>query len=431
MIKLYDEIASVNNLGDVRYDRDQKYMTEKDKERARDNIGIGEAVKRELEEVLFANLPIDAKTLRFSFGDLEYNPTTAPDVNGVSPKGAHNGTWTKLTTRNANIWDYTVPGNTLSKEWNGGINENGNCWADVEKNPIKIINSNLDGITVMDRFLQRSYAITEIWKLDVSGVTGSTAFLFSQLRNCTVFPDVLDFTNNTSSDWSTGMFQRCDKMKVAPKLLTEGAHSSPAVVMFGGCFSLQYVPYFNMSYITQLQNFMMHCFSLTNDSIAELDFSELPASCTDANHAFAGLNQLDTIPPSLPLSQFVNLDGFGDVDSAASGYDDYPPSYTSFKTLPNMNLTVATNVKYAFDGNLNLQVIPEIICPAVTNVECMFANCKNIEAGMLRLYSYLKSLGSQIKKHDNCFTNCGIDTESGKIERRYIPQSWGGDGPEE
>ena len=163
MIKKFSEEASINNIGSVQYDRPQKYMSEKDKAQARDNIGIGEVVKRELEEVMFANLPIAEKTLRFSFGDLEYDPTTAPDVNGISPKGVHNGTWTKLTTRNANIWDYTVPGNTLSKEWNGGTNVNGNCWADVEKNPIKIINSNLTGITVMDRFLQRSYAITEIW----------------------------------------------------------------------------------------------------------------------------------------------------------------------------------------------------------------------------------------------------------------------------
>lgn len=430
MIKKFSEEASINNLGSVQYDRTQKYMSEKDKAQARENIGLGDVIKHELEEILFANLPIAEKTLRFSFGDMNYDPTTAPSVGTVSPKGAHNGTWTKLTTHNSNIWDYTVAGNSLSKEWNGGTAVDGNCFNDVENNPIKIINSDLTGITVIDRFLQRSYGITEIWKLDVSNVTGSTAYLFSQLRNCEVFPDTIDFSNNTSSDWFMGCFQACFKMKRAPKLITTGAHTSDGAFAFAHCHALSYIPYFDMSFLTQMNNFMVDCYSLTNDSISELDFSEIPDAVTRGDLLFGGITHLDTLPTGFQISKFTVVEGLGYVDIALPSYDAFPPSYASFKYLPDLTIN-ADSIADIFRGNLNLKVIPNITAPNITTCANAFRDCKNIEAGMLRLYSYLKSLGAQITDHTGCFENCGIDTESGRIERKYIPQSWGGDGPEE
>lgn len=48
MIKKFSEEASINNFGSVQYDREQSYMSDKDKKRACDNLGVASTI--ELEE---------------------------------------------------------------------------------------------------------------------------------------------------------------------------------------------------------------------------------------------------------------------------------------------------------------------------------------------------------------------------------------------
>lgn len=63
----------------------------------------------------------------------------------------------------------------------------------------------------------------------------------------------------------------------------------------------------------------------------------------------------------------------------------------------------------------------------LTDVETMFANCRNIESGILSMYNRLSSI-STITSHTNCFANCGADTVTGAAELAQIPASWGGTG---
>lgn len=451
MIKLYDEIASVNNLGDVRYDRDQKYLTQKDKERARDNIGIGETVKRELEEVLFANLPIAEKTIRFSFGDLSYSPLE--DTTNTKISGAHNGTWKKKNTSAANIWDYTVEGTSMATEFGAGNTTNTGAFYD-EKNPVKVLLVDFTGITDVSRIFQSCVSIIELpTEFDISGMTDAR-FAFSNLWSCYKYPEVLDFSGtNYSVAGVQGMFQNNFQMKKHPKIVLK-----PEVKLFGnffaGCASLVDAD-IDCTNLTTLPKTFAGCMSLTHVNLHSTE------SCTNCGSIFAVCAELlpenieglilSTVTDAHGIfencwpffeANLIIPDGSGRTLSSYDALGLHPEvigSYipvkpNKFATLPEsfVTLPAATNISGYFAYNTNLKVIPDFRnAPVITNVSNMFIGDENVELGMLRAYSYFKSLGTQITNHTNCFTDCGINTQTGMLERQYIPQSWGGDGPEE
>jgi hypothetical protein len=451
MIKKFSEEASINNLGSVQYDREQKYMSEKDKAQARDNIGIGEVVKRELEEVMFANLPIAEKTIRFSFGDLSYSPLE--DTTNTKIAGAHNGTWKKKNTSAANIWDYTVTGTTMASEFGAGNTTNTGAFYDY-KNPVKVLLVDFTGITDVSRIFQSCVSIVELpTEFDISSMADAR-FAFSNLWNCSKYPEVLDFSgDNYNVSGVQGMFQNNFLMKKHPKIILKSGVKLLGN-FFAGCASLTDAD-IDCTNITTLAKTFAGCLSLTHVNLHSTE------SCTKCGSIFATCAEL--LPENIEGASFgvatesngmfencwpffeANLiipDGSGRTLSSFDALGLHPEAIGSyipvkpnrFIEIPNsfVNLPAATKISNFFAYNTNLKVIPDFRnAPAITDVHDIFLGCENVEIGMLRAYSYFKSLGAQITNHTNCFKDCGINTQTGMLERKYIPQSWGGDGPEE
>lgn len=453
MIKKFSEEASINNFGSVQYDRDQKYMSEKDKAQARDNIGIGETVKRELEEVMFSNLPIAENTIRFSFGDLSYSPLE--DTTNTKIAGAHNGTWKKKNTSVANIWDYTVEGTSMASEFGAGNTTGTGAFYDY-KNPVKVLLVDFTDITDASRLFQSCVAITELPnEFDISGMTDAR-FAFSNLWRCTKYPEVLDFSGEDYNVAAVqGMFQNNFLMKKHPRIILKSG-----VKLFGnffaGCMSLSEAD-IDCTNLTTLSKAFAGCMSLTHVNLHAM------TNCTNCASMFATCSEL--LPENIEGASFSSVTDASDMfedcwpfleanlvipdgsGRTLSSYDagGLKPETSAvgtfllvkpnkFTEIPNsfVNLPLATKVNGFFAYNPNLKVIPDFRnAPSIKDVHNMFVGDKNVEIGMLRAYSYFKSLGAQITNHANCFTDCGINTQTGMLERKYIPQSWGGDGPEE
>ena len=68
---------------------------------------------KDMEEMFLVNLPIAAKTLRFEFSKMDYDPTVA----GVGS----NGTWKKLVAKFHNVWDWTNEATDWSESFKGAF----------------------------------------------------------------------------------------------------------------------------------------------------------------------------------------------------------------------------------------------------------------------------------------------------------------------
>lgn len=420
MIKKFSEEASINNLGSVQYDREQKYMSEKDRAQARDNIGIGEVVKTELEEILFANLPITQNSIRVSFSDKDYDPN---DDERKSSFAKMTGTWTKCRTSSANIWDYVHDKTSWENVFYDGTNvENAkHGWFGLPGNFVKIISTDFTGVTSFSRTFSMCHYLTELWSFNNDLTVSNVSYNLTFNKNTYLekVPDFLDFSNGTAV---TRLFQTCISLRKVKEIVFPSIVGGSNAIngTFFGCKSLTTVekPIDLHNITTHLENFVAGCVSLTH-----LEFINQPENLI-LEWAFAGCQSLTSL---IQINSKV-----ANAFATYSGYVNAQEQYImKIPEFPNYDFSETTKLQQMCQNNEQLKVIPELNCPNVTNVQNLFKNCVNVEAGMLRAYTYFKSLGNQITSHGECFTNCGINTESGRIERKYIPQSWGGDGPEE
>lgn len=439
MIKKFSEEASINNLGSVQYDRPQKYMTQKDKDQACENIGLGSSLARNLEEVLFANLPIDSSTLRFSFGNMDYDPTKDTDVaskhnttdraGGGTPAG-YGGTWKKLNTYFSNVWDYTYLDNTLLNEF-----DNGNFgyedpvatrfWTDATNNPIKIIAANTAGCVSFKRAFQGIWALTEIWDMDLSDAS-EASMAFSYCKNLKKIPKTIDISASTNS---IALFQYCFSLENIENIILNTTNNNSLQNFCLGCISLKSIKSeLDMSHITSLASAFCLCHSLTELSIKANSTSNV----TNFKYSFATCN-------NLPLSIMnVNTDSgtdfsamfAGHVSMKSSGHVIYEATVpmNTLVELPSLNLVNATTLEFAFNNCKYLEYIDSNKLNSLktgANLKEMFLDSTNVKIGLLSTYNLLSTKSPS--NNVDTFTNCGVNTESGRLERSFIPQSWGGD----
>lgn len=443
MIKKFSEEASINNLGSVQYDRSQKYMTQKDKDQACENIGLGSSIAKNLEEVVFANIPIDSSTLRFSFGDLNYDPTTDTAVasahnqtdrpGGGTPKG-YGGTWKKLNTYYTNIWDYTYSDDTLLREFDNGnfslaTMDATRFWNDVEKNPIKIIASNTAGCTNFKGAFQGIWALTEVWELDTSSAT-NVAFLFQYCKNLVRVPRVLDFSSIVSAgNTAVSVFSWCsnleeinqvifpddDSLYVDMQLFAKGCVSlksinkpincksvTNALYSFGGCVSLGHLVLENTGRVT--------------------DFSSAFTACKNLPFEF-----FDTLDTSAATKMTNICSGYAYQNSSGVSIWEITVKMNNITAIPSFDFTKSTNNGSAFElcDIKYIDVSKLSTIKTNTKVNNFFKNNENVEAGMIAAYNLF--LSKSPSQYNDCFKDCGINTEAGRTERKYIPTSWGGD----
>ena len=389
-----------------------------------------------VEEIIFSNMEIPESTLRFSFGDKNYDHTkdtttaskhNTSDRDGGGTPAGYGGTWKKLSAKYANIWDYTYLDNTLLNEFDNGNfsyedTPSTRFWSDVEHNPIKIIASNTAGCESFKRAFQGCHAITEIWSLDMSDSINNYV-CFSYLKNLKKMC-AIDLTSSTDCRF---MFQFCSNLVEIEgiELTDDDSLTNSAQCMFQGCVSLQHIGgTLNMKSFTNMQAMFAGCIKLNDLEV------ENTSRVTNLQYAFAAchnlpfdvISSLDTSSVTLFYSTFSGRFGYTN-----SGHTIFEVSdmMTLINEVPNINMSSATDCRYMFDDcdirKINVDILSSLT--GAVKVSNMFSGNVNCESGIYEAYQVLDAIDDV---HTNCFKNCGIDTEEGRAALAQIPQSWGG-----
>lgn len=418
MIKLYDEIASVNNLGDVRYDRDQKYLTQNEKKQAQENIGDFNDVFKNIEEVALSNIPIAEKSVRFSFDDLNYDPTTF-----VVPGRTMHGTWKKLKGQYANVWDYIVSEGTSLESDFARADGAPNGGALLYNYTGKIIASNLSGITDIRSFLYGNVGLTEVWEFDTSDVV-SFFRAFSNCKKLKKFPKTLNVSSATSANSGMAqLFRNCASLVDGPTLDfgDSTATEIQAHYLFAGCTSMTNVE-LDCSHFSVMHGAFENDLSLSDCKLTNT------SNVTNFKQCFHYCTSLTEVPVK-------DMSAATDVESMYSGYKYTSDTAFTFvvpmhiKAIPSDLIfnSAAVNIGAMFAGCHDITHIPNITWPTVKECPFIFYDNKNAKTGLLSTYNALKAkLESSSARHVNAFAGCD---NSPDIE--YIPESWGGNGPEE
>ena len=391
-----------------------------------------------IEEVALSNTDIPEKTLRFSFGNLGYDPTQ--DTRAV---GAHEGTWKKLATKYANIWDYSVSGESMASEFGAPNNNVTGMFDDWVNNPTKVLAVNFTGITDASRVLLGNFGIVSLpVEMDLSPL--ETFYLgIAKLPYCTQYPRVLDYSGISNNQDLNGAFQLACAMKHAPTIIfpTTGENNIQLSSLYMGCYSLEEID-MDLTGVTLINNWCQGCTGLTK---VTLHNTSTITSVAGAFQTCMSLTECPEIDSAITRAEQVFSSRYRGHEPIITSRGEewkcpvfrYPSSVVEYGVMqipefPNYNFSSTSNLKDAFSGNIALKHIPELYMPSATDVSRIFQGCRNVETGMLRAYSYLKTISglSSSAKHADAFTDCGVDTVSGRLDRQYIPQSWGGDGPE-
>lgn len=428
-----ERVKEINSVGYLPVD----LKARKDSKRLASSGAVAE-VEEELhrfEEIMYADQEIPASTLRFSFGDLNYDPTqdttvasrhnTADRAGGGTPAG-YGGTWTKLRTKYTNIWDYTYIDNTLLNEFDNGnyayeATPATRFWNDVEHNPIKIIASNTDGCESFKRAFQGCWAITEIWELDASDAL-NMQLSFSYCKN---LRSICKLDCSSCRDIGA-MFQYCFKIdNIELVLIDDDSINNSAQNLFLACESLTTINgVLNFKSVTNAQAAFAACQKL-NDFVIEntgriTNMSYMFAACFNLSMNF--INSIDT---SSTTSMQSILNGY--YGSSSGGYTIYQVDGTMKRIteVPAFDFSNVSNCMRAFD-KCNIEAINSTRLASLSgsvDVRRMFESNSNCKSGILEAYAILDAVDNN---HTNCFLNCGIDTEEGRAELEQIPASWGG-----
>lgn len=107
--------------------------------------------------------------------------------------------------------------------------------------------------------------------------------------------------------------------------------------------------------------------------------------------------------------------------------------HTAITTIPPFNLNNVNDMDNAFISCTALTEIPDFVCDDITeecNVGNAFANCINVNTGILNMYNKLKHIEPWADSHYNSyyyectFENCGSNSQSGAAELAQIPNCW-------
>lgn len=123
---------------------------------------------KDMEEMFLVNLPIAAKTLRFEFSKMDYDPTVA--------NVGSNGTWKKVNAKFHNVWDWTRSSNDWFNSFNAAFRDDNNK-VDV------IAAGDLSAIASMRQLFFNCPSVVSIPNLNTSSVTNfSYAFYKTSLK---------------------------------------------------------------------------------------------------------------------------------------------------------------------------------------------------------------------------------------------------------
>lgn len=389
------------------------------------------------EESMMANLPIGANTLRFSFGDLDYDPTVA----GVGSSG----TWTKKNTKFTNVWDWTNEDTDWHEAFKGAFPD--------ESNEVSVIaagdTSSVTNITKMfagvytSKPVQGGYSVTlrnnivKCVAFDVSNISKMNAmFTASNLKSVVYF----DFSNNDSNcecDYLfadtlieevgdiyfkvkclTGVFSRCIMLKKVGVLNIDKDIHSPTsnTTFFYRCTKLEEIGgIIGTSTVQKFVSMFLQCRNLKKIG-GSLDCS----SATTLGSCFGACNSLEELP------EFIGLgtSNITDVSSMFNGCYKLPE-------VPLFDTSHATTVSSMLSSCYEITEIPNYDFSSVMNVNSFAQSTYKVKEGILETYDKFLDRGESIASHTDTFLDCGRDTKEGRAALAQIPTSWGGTMAEE
>lgn len=121
----------------------------------------------------------------------------------------------------------------------------------------------------------------------------------------------------------------------------------------------------------------------------------------------------------------MNLDGVTDVSQLLGS------AYKARNLFSIRNTGSVTNFdRFLAHGSKAMLYtsIPLFDTSSATKVTNMCKNARNVTTGALALYTQMSTQTNPPSSHSNCFSNCGVATQTGAAELAQIPSSWGGKG---
>jgi hypothetical protein len=219
------------------------------------------------------------------------------------------------------------------------------------------------------------------------------------------------------------LFYNCTSLVDAPKL-DFGASTATdisAQLLFAGC--------------TNLTNIELDCshFAIMHGTF-ENDLSLYDCKLTNTSNV-TSFKQCFHYCTSLTEMPVKDMSSATDVESMYSGYKFLSYDKYEFvvpmhiKEIPSDLIFKNAGVKLGamFAGCHDIIHIPNITWPTVNECSIIFYDNKNAKTGLLSTYNALKAkLASSSTHHENAFAGC-----DNSADINFIPESWGGKGPEE
>lgn len=251
---------------------------------------------------------------------------------------------------------------------------------------------------------------------------------------------------------TSGMFANCEQLQSV--CLFDTSEVTRMEFMFEGCSTLTSIPWFNTSKVICM--YEMFALASSLETIPWLDTH----NCYDFGMMFWGCENLKYIP-------CIDTHKAGTMDRSPAGYlhQDFYGMFNgckSLKTIPQLDTSNGQCMIYflcdsgveripeidthnvkdftAMFSRSALKEVPRLSIDSLVNgsiwsseynkpaTDAMFANCHNVETGMLDFYNRLKAYSDNKGwNSEYTFNGCGDQTTSGMAERAYIPTVWGGD----
>lgn len=384
-----------------------------------------------------ASTKLPANTLRFLFSKSDYDPTVA----GVGSTG----TWQKVDTAAANVWDWTNETADWSESFKG-------AFPDADNEVSVIAAGDTSSVTKMENLFAGVYVSNP-------GTTGYTLTTRNNVISCVPF----DVSNVTSA---ANMFHG-----TALKEIVRFA--------FNGCrlnqmYSNSYIHDFSdieLSASTAYGMFSM-CFNLVNVGKIKFDPTKLgtdvggqSASLFYSRPSYGEMNieTIEGIEGTENVADFTNFLSSnmkklksigGEIDCTSAticttmyqscralehtpvmkglGSSHITSTYLMFhgcwslKEIPMFDTSNVTDARYMINSCRAITEIPDYDFSSVTNVDSFCQDSRNVKSGIIETYNKFLDRGASITSHTQTFLDCGRDTPEGQIALSQIPASWGG-----
>lgn len=346
---------------------------------------------------------IPPSTIRLKFSDPNYNPTTQSFDSHL--------VWTQVSA-SPNVWDawYGPVSSGFSVSWQALFFNKFND----HTNTVEIVGANFSGIYSVSQLFARCSSLLHVGNIDF----GDAIITQGMFDRCTNLKTVGDIVILGSPIYDQGghatfqvnvyeMFVSCNKLTTVGDIRID--HASSMEAMFSGCSSLKTVGTVYAPEARKIEQMFYYC-----NSLEEIQSMTLSDSAYNFSRAFYNCSSLIACPIVSSMDNAIYCDG--------TFYNCR--AITAFPVFSGSQIMDITNM---FSQCVSLTgTIPAYDFRNVDKCSNAFKDCRSLSGGALATYNRFMSYEIQPTEYSNCFTNCGIDTQTGIAELAQIPTSWGG-----